>query len=125
MSYRVLVENIGTVYEGPDFENAEKQFAKYVALSKQGYGSAAHKPVTLMRSYDDEPIDAYYPPHFFERQLSFRLHPGTISQYGVSDQPVFKRRNMKSEVREYLAKIGKKANKLLQKPKPKRRERTG
>jgi hypothetical protein len=57
MSYRVTVGDIGTVYDGPDFEKAE------------GYGRAAHKPVTLIRSHDDEPVDAYYPPHFFDRHL--------------------------------------------------------
>jgi hypothetical protein len=33
MSYRVIVGNTETVYDGPDFEKAEKEFAEYVALS--------------------------------------------------------------------------------------------
>ena len=43
MSYRVIVGNIGTVYDGPDFEKAEKEFAEYVELSKEGYGRVARQ----------------------------------------------------------------------------------
>lgn len=73
ISYQVIIGNTETVCNSPDFAKAEKEFARQVELSKIGFGRADFKPVILVRacdgSRDDEPIDTYYPDHFFERRL--------------------------------------------------------
>lgn len=49
MRYQVLVGNIGTVYEGNKFFEANKVYNDYVRLSKQKFGRAAGEDVTWLK----------------------------------------------------------------------------
>lgn len=52
--YEVLVGNIGTVYSGPLFKQALKDYGEYKRQSIDNYGRAAGEPVILLQ--DGEPI---------------------------------------------------------------------
>lgn len=45
--YRVIVGNIGTVYEGGKWAEASSIYEEYVSQSKNNYGRAAGEAVTL------------------------------------------------------------------------------
>ena len=45
--FQVIVGNIGTVYDGDDYNEAMKNYNEYSEQSKQQYGRAAGEPVTL------------------------------------------------------------------------------
>ena len=45
--YQVVVGNIGTVYDGDDYDEALENFNEYSEQSKQQYGRAAGEQVTL------------------------------------------------------------------------------
>lgn len=55
--YAVVVGNIGTVYQGDDFEAAFAAFDEYVEQSKSGAGRAAGESVCLFT--DDELSSEY------------------------------------------------------------------
>lgn len=61
--YRVVVSNIGTVFDksGNDetFRQAESVYAEYKQLARNDYGRAAHEDVTLI---ENDEILAYYDP---------------------------------------------------------------
>ena len=59
MSYRVIVGNIGTVYDGGELSKAKEAFKEYKAQSVEGCGRAASEPVTLMVA--DEILCEYQP----------------------------------------------------------------
>ena len=48
MNYKVVVGNIGTVYDGNDEPRALETFEEYRDQSKSGYGRAAAEQVTLL-----------------------------------------------------------------------------
>jgi hypothetical protein len=45
--FEVVVGNIGTVYNGPDKEQAQRDFRHYKELSESGHGRAAEEEVSL------------------------------------------------------------------------------
>lgn len=53
-TYTVIVGNIGTVYDGPDYGDARQHFLEYRTQSLAGYGRAGGEPVTWLRG--GEPI---------------------------------------------------------------------
>lgn len=55
--YEVIVGNVGTVYHGPDREEAESRFAGYMDASLANVGRAGGEPVILM--CDGEPIQEH------------------------------------------------------------------
>lgn len=56
--YEVVVGNVGTVYSGPDAQDALSTFNVYVEQSKADQGRAGGEDVTLMR--DGEPVREYH-----------------------------------------------------------------
>lgn len=66
--FQVIVGNIGTVYSGNNYMQAECKFSRYVKLSKANVGRAAGEPVTLM--HNGEPRREYI---------------GTLFGYGSGD----------------------------------------
>lgn len=55
--YEVIVGNIGTVYEGPLFKQALKDYGEYKRQSKAYYGRAAGESVMLIK--DGQPLYAH------------------------------------------------------------------
>jgi hypothetical protein len=50
--YAVLVGNVGTVYRGPDMNQARMAYDHYLSLAKHGEGSAGHESVSLFSEHD-------------------------------------------------------------------------
>ena len=50
--FQVVVGNIGTVYDGNNYMQAQARYAAYVKASKSPHGRAAGEPVTLMHNGD-------------------------------------------------------------------------
>lgn len=50
--YQVIVGNIGTVYDGDNGFEANKQYNSYIGQSKAKFGRAAGETVTLMKDDD-------------------------------------------------------------------------
>ena len=48
--FQVIVGNIGTVYDGNNYMQAQARYTAYVRASKSPHGRAAGEPVTLMRN---------------------------------------------------------------------------
>lgn len=48
MNYRVIVGNIGTVYDGESLKDAERAFKEYKEQSRTGYGRASYEEVTML-----------------------------------------------------------------------------
>ena len=55
--YAVVVGNIGTVYQGDDFETAFATYDEYVEQSKSGVGRAAGESVCIF--FDGEMTSEY------------------------------------------------------------------
>lgn len=47
-TYRTIVGNIGTVYDGPDASEAQEAWSHYVRQSRSGIGRASNEDVTLL-----------------------------------------------------------------------------
>lgn len=56
--YQVIVGNIGTVYDGDDYNAAKMEYNDYRSASLQGYGRAAGEEVTM---FDDGEIASIFP----------------------------------------------------------------
>ncbi len=52
--FSVIVGNIGTVYDGDDFNLAERTYDEYVDKSNAKYGRASSEEVILMRNGEVE-----------------------------------------------------------------------
>jgi RNA-splicing ligase RtcB len=50
--FEVVVGNIGTVYSGNNFMQAQTKYSTYVKQSHDEYGRAAGEPVTLFHNGD-------------------------------------------------------------------------
>lgn len=50
-TYRTIVGNIGTVYDGPDASEAQETWSHYVRQSRSGIGRAGHEDVTILVTY--------------------------------------------------------------------------
>ncbi len=90
MSYRVIVGNVGTVYDGPELKEALKHFKEYKEQSMMGYGRASYEEVTLMQ--DDEIKYEFRPklrtPSIGELASLIKELKGQIGDdYRVSDDP--------------------------------------
>jgi hypothetical protein len=48
-TYEVIVGNIGSVYVGPNYDEAQRRHDGYVVQSQGGYGRAAGETVIIMR----------------------------------------------------------------------------
>jgi len=48
--FEVVVGNIGTVYSGNNYMQAECKYSAYVKQSRSNYGRAAGEPVTLFHN---------------------------------------------------------------------------
>ncbi len=55
--YSVVVGNVGTVYAGDKFREAQRSYTSYVAISKEPCGRAAGEDVTMFR--DGEIVKEY------------------------------------------------------------------
>lgn len=62
--YEVVVGNIGSVYHGPDLDEARHKFDYYVEQSKLGSGRAGGEPVVLFE--DDEIVSEFEPKKGWE-----------------------------------------------------------
>lgn len=49
MAHRVIVGNIGTVYDGCEASEAKKTYNEYLRLSHRETGAASNEPVTWMQ----------------------------------------------------------------------------
>jgi hypothetical protein len=52
--YSVIVGNLGTVYDGDDFAEAERAYDEYVEMSHSQYGRIASEEVVLMANGEVE-----------------------------------------------------------------------
>ena len=50
--YETIVGNIGTVYSGTSYDEAQRKHDIYVEQAQGGYGRAAGETVTIMRDGD-------------------------------------------------------------------------
>jgi hypothetical protein len=48
--FEVVVGNIGTVYSGNNYMQAQCEYTAYVKISRKGKGRAAGEPVTLFHN---------------------------------------------------------------------------
>lgn len=64
MTYQVIVGNIGQIYSGRSFKEAEHRFEVYVKMSQDKYsGRVSNEPVTLLitDSFGSDSLREYYP----------------------------------------------------------------
>jgi hypothetical protein len=59
-SFQVVVGNIGHVYDGSNFMQAQATYSHYVKASKAGVGRAGNEPVTMF--HRGEIRCEYFPP---------------------------------------------------------------
>jgi hypothetical protein len=70
-NFEVMVNNVGTVYTGPDWFDADDAFSTYVKQSATGYGRAANEMVVMV----------YY-PEADEMEMLREHHPDNdITKY--------------------------------------------
>jgi hypothetical protein len=64
--FRVIVGNVGQVYEGSSLGDAREQFRGYRDMSRDGLGGIAGEEVTLIESADgyDDAIEEFIPSHY-------------------------------------------------------------
>jgi hypothetical protein len=54
-NYEVIVGNIGTVYSGSNYEEAEEEYKDYLDASQSPYGKASGEEVTFLK--DNEIVE--------------------------------------------------------------------
>lgn len=59
-TFQVIVSNVGTVYDGEDYDEALKTFHDYKAQSIANIGHAGSECVNMFEN--DEPVLDYIPP---------------------------------------------------------------
>lgn len=57
--YKLIVGNVGTIYEGPDEARARAAFNDYREFSRCGYGRVSGESVTLLCDNDPEPLEEW------------------------------------------------------------------
>lgn len=63
--FEIVVENIGTVYDGEDYWDAREKFVEYRSQSVNGVGRAADASVTWFK--DGEPYQEHLPELYRRR----------------------------------------------------------
>jgi hypothetical protein len=82
-NYRVIVGNVGTVYDGPELKQALVHFKECKEQSKTGYGRAAYEEVTLM---EGEEIKAKFRPKLLVPSVKELAHLIRAIKKDISDE---------------------------------------
>jgi hypothetical protein len=78
--YEVIVGNVGSVYSGPDRDEAERRYEENVERSQSGLGFAGGETVVLM--VDGEPEKEHVPSNPQEFVVRFVIRAGYADNFG-------------------------------------------